>query len=97
MKFLNNIQVFQKVIANIFERDDGTPVVFEDDAKLHVHENKETVLDYLGDQNGTLTYQGFPIEGGGGNENLTMTTLTLGNYEIKYNIAEDSIDVIYVG
>lgn len=60
MKFLNNIQVFRKVVAEFIERNDGTPVVFEDNESLHSHSNK-TVIDGLGDDSGALTYQGLPI------------------------------------
>ena len=96
MKFLNNIQVFRKVVAEFFERSDGVSVVFEDNSNLHSHSNKQ-VLDNLGDEAGSLTYQGLPISSGGGNDNLTDTSLVLGNYRIEHNATEDSLDYTYIG
>ena len=32
----------------------------------------------------------------GGNENLTLTALTLGNYRIVYNEANDTLDFEYI-
>ena len=65
---------------------------------LHSHANK-TVLDLLGDNAGSLTYNGSAVGTGGSGtvENLTLTTLDLGPYQIAYNATTNKLDFIYNG
>jgi hypothetical protein len=59
------------------------------------HANR-AVLDLLGETAGALTYNGSPISGGSA-PNLTLTTLTLGNYRISYNSVSNALDFEYIG
>lgn len=67
-----------------------------DAEKTAISHSNRTVLDKWGELDGNPTYNGAPI-GGGDVENLTLTTLTLGNYKVSHNITNDTLDFEYIG
>jgi hypothetical protein len=74
MKFLSGIRIFGKAVAEMFERNDGTKVLFEDNPaldSLHVHNNRE-VIDGLSDIDDSLYYKGSSLK-----PNLEYATIVI--------------------
>lgn len=88
MKFLNEIDGADKVKQDSQNRF----VTDAEKADFHGHANKG-VIDKFSEGSGKLLYNGNPV--GEEVENLTLTTLTLGNYKINFNAVTDKLEFLY--
>ena len=91
MKFLNNISD-----SGMINEVTDKRFVSSSEKTAITHSNR-TIIDNLGDSDGTLTYNGSAVGSGSSVENLTLTTLTLGNYKVSHNIINDALDFEYIG
>ena len=80
----------------LYDLDDRLFLIENGYSEGHTHGNI-SILEKFSEVDNTLLYNDSPIEGGGGSVgNLTLDTLTLGNYRIRHNTTEDTLDFEYI-